>query len=248
MTSNSLSILERGKLVRHSDGVLQDFSLAVLGLEHLEQVLQVQADVIGTLEDYSLYYPSPEQIFRESLSGHGLIIGCFVEGQLIAFRSIWYPRNHPENLGLCIGMQDENQLDQVAHLERSCVLPDFRGNRLQIHMTHYALDLATRNKSFRYIFSTVAPMNYASMKDKFEASMVIVQLKKKYEEYYRYTFYQDLNKPVTPASAELILANGDDIESQVRILNSEEGVIGCQMQKNGEVMQIGYAKANHPLF
>ncbi len=248
MPPTSLPILEKGKLVRHSDGVMQDFSLAVLGMEYLEQVLQVQADVVGTLEDYSLYYPSPEQIFRESLSGYGLIIGCFVEKRLVGFRSIWYPRSHPENLGISIGMLDKNQLDQVAHLERSCVLPDYRGNRLQIHMTHYALDLATRNKSFRYFFSTVAPMNYASMKDKFEASMVIVQLKKKYEEYYRYIFYQDLINPVNPASSELILANGDDVESQVRILNSEEGVVGCQMQKNGEVMQVGYAKANHPLF
>jgi hypothetical protein len=248
MNSGSLSILEKGSLVRHSDGVTQDYSLVELGPEHLEKVLQVQADVVGTMDDYSLYYPSPEQIFGESLRGQGLIIGCLVEGELVAFRSIWYPRDHPENLGLDIGMRDKDQLDQVAHLERSCVLAEYRGNRLQIHMTHYALDLATRNKSFRYFFSTVAPMNYASMKDKFEASMAIVQLKKKYEGFYRYTFYQDLLNPVHAASPEPVFVNGNDIDSQVRLLDSEKGIIGCAMQKNGEIMQVGYAKANHALF
>ena len=243
-----LTILEEGKLIRHPDGSRHDYSLAVLGPEYLEKVLQVQADVVGTLEDYSLYYPSPEQIFRESLSGLGLIIGCFVEGRLVAFRSIWYPRDHPENLGRDIGMQDREELNQVAHLERSCVLPEFRGNRLQIHMTHYALDLATRNKSFRYFFSTVAPMNYASMKDKFEASMVIVQLKKKYEDFYRYTFYQDLINPVQSASPELIFASGDDIDDQIRIMESEKGIVGCLMRTENEVTEVGYAKANHELF
>jgi hypothetical protein len=86
------------------------------------------------------------------------------------------------------------------------------------------------------------------MKDKFEASMVIAKLGKKYGGYYRHTFYQNLIDPVAASSPSLILANGEDIETQMKILDSEEGMIGCLMQKNDGIMQVGYAKANHRLF
>lgn len=247
----SSSILEVGKIIRQSDGLQKDFHMTVLGRDDLQHVLQVQQKVLNDLEDFSLYYPSSEQIFEDSLGGSGIIIGAWVDDQLIAFRSIWYPRSHPENLGLEIGMQHADHLDQVAHLERSCVIPEYRGNRLQSLMTRYAIDIANQNNSFRYLFSTVAPMNYPSMKDKLGVNMVIVQLKKKYEDYYRYIFYQDILNPIiSPVQSDdsHIFVDVEDIASQMQLLETNDDVHGYILQKNNEMMQIGYAKTNRPLF
>lgn len=251
MISTSLPELQVGKIVHQPNGAVKDFILEVLGPSHLKEVLQLQERVVTTLEDESLYYPSTEQIFSESLSGAGLIIGCWVEHQLVGFRSIWYPRQNPQNLGLEIGMQDSGELAKVAHLERSCVLPEYRGNRLQIIMTHHAIDLAMRSNYFRYLFSTVAPMNYPSIKDKFEANMVILQLKKKYGDFYRYIFFQDILKPIKiPLKSDdtFSFINAEDITSQVNILDTRGDMVGCFLRKNNEMIQVAYAKNNSPFF
>jgi hypothetical protein len=249
MTLISQPILESGQIIHRLDGAIKNFRVSILGPEDLAAVLHIEQQVLGALDDLSFYYPSTAEIFHESLTGGGLIIGCWVEERLIGFRSIWYPRNHPENLGLDIGLHDPTQLAEVAHLERSCVIPEYRGNRVQIIMTRNAIALAMRSHCFRYLFSTVAPMNYPSMKDKFEANMVIFELKKKYADYYRYIFFRDIANPViAPANPAdpLIFIDAEDIEAQMQILQTNSDIVGCLQQKNHALMQVGYAKSNHP--
>ncbi len=250
MHTSSNPILEGFEVISRADGKPYQCSINVLNISDIDAVLNVQDETVRHIKDSSLYYPDTREVFEASLSGHGLIIGCFVDQRLVGFRSIWFPRSRPENLGLDIGMQDPNQLSQVAHLERACVIPEFTGNRLQMRMTRHAINLAKQNSSFRYLFSTVAPMNYASMQDKFLADMLILKLVKKYEDYYRYIFFQDVLKPITvnlnPSS--LVLADGEDIDAQVNLLKQSDLMVGCLQQRNADAMQVGYAKIEHALF
>lgn len=244
------SVLEGFEVISRADGKPYQCSINVLNIGDIDAVLNVQDETVRHIKDSSLYYPDSREVFQASLSGDGLIIGCLVEQRLVAFRSIWYPRLRPENLGLDIGMEDPSQLSQVAHLERACVIPEFTGNRLQMRMTRHAIHLARHNSSFRYLFSTVAPMNYASMQDKFSADMLILKLVKKYEDYYRYIFFQDVIKPIAvnlnPSS--MIFANGEDIDLQIALLQKNELMVGCTQQRNGDAVQVGYANIEHALF
>jgi hypothetical protein len=89
------------------------------------------------------------------------------------------------------------------------------------------------------------------MKDKLGVNMVIVQLKKKYEDYYRYIFYQDILNPIiSPVQSDdsHIFVDVEDIASQMQLLETNDDVHGYILQKNNEMMQIGYAKTNRPLF
>lgn len=247
----SSPVLEGFEVISRVDGKPYQCSINVLNISAIDAVLNVQDETVRHITDSSLYYPDTREVFEASLSEHGLIIGCLVNKRLVAFRSIWFPRSRPENLGLDIGMQDPDQLSQVAHLERACVIPEFTGNRLQMRMTRHAINLAKQNSSFRYLFSTVAPMNYASMQDKFSADMLILKLVKKYEDYYRYIFFQDVIKPIEvnlqhPSS--IIFANGKDIEAQVSLLKQNDLMVGCMQQRNGDAMQVGYAEIEHALF
>ena len=250
MLSPSGPVLEGFEVISRVDGKPYHCSINVLNTGDIDAVLNVQDETVRYMKDPSLYYPDTREVFEASLSKDGLIIGCLVNNRLVAFRSIWFPRSRPENLGLDIGMQDPAQLSQVAHLERACVIPEFTGNRLQMRMTRHAIHLARHNSSFRYLFSTVAPMNYASMQDKFSADMLILKLVKKYEDYYRYIFFQDVIKPITvnPNPAAIILADGEDVESQVTLLEQNKLMVGCMQQRNGDAVQVGYANIEHALF
>jgi len=246
------SALEFGNLICQSSGLTKPYRINILSPEHLDDVIKVQQQVLGTLEKPSSYYPGAHQIFEESLSGRGLIVGCYVEDSLIGFRSIWYPQNHSANLGIDIGLSSAKNLEEVAQLERTCVLPEFRGNRLQITMMQYMIDHAKRNNSFRYLLATVAPTNYASMQDKFVHNMLIFDLKKKYAGHYRYIFFQDLFKPVdvaTESVSPIIFVDAEDIESQCNILQNDRAYVGYMQKKNEEnIMQVGYVQVNRPLF
>jgi len=250
MISHDNPILEGFEITSKSDGKSHHCSINLLNISDIDAVLHVQNETVRYIKDSSIYYPDSREVFEASLNNDGLIVGCIVNDQLVAFRSIWFPRSRPENLGLDIGMQDPNQLSQVAHLERACVIPEFTGNRLQMRMTRHAINLAKQNNSFRYLFSTVAPMNYASMQDKFSAGMLILKLVKKYEDYYRYIFFQDVIKPIAANlnSSSMIFVDGEDIDSQVALLEQNDFMVGCLQQRNSDAMQVGYAKIERALF
>jgi hypothetical protein len=240
---NSLSnTLESGYLRDRSCQSERYFEIRLLSTSYLDDVMSVQNETFRALEDKSIYYPSCRGTFEDSLSGNGLVIGCFVEDALIGFRSIWLPGESEDNLGLDIGIDKKEHLMKVAHLERACVLPNFTGNRLQMRMTNHAIELAKRYGHFRYLCSTVAPTNYASMQDKFSADMVIVSLLKKYEDYYRYIFFRDVLNPcqINNKLTHTLNIDGNNIESQIELLHHSPQYVGYQQSRNEGVTLVSY--------
>ena len=205
-------------------------------------MLQLQDTVLKSISDPALYHPGSREVFQDTLQGSGLVVGCWVDQVLVGFRSIWYPMSHKENLGLGIGLTSPEQLQQVAHLERACVIPDYRKNNLQNIMTSHAIRLAKQNNYFRYLMSTVSPTNYASIKDKFDTGMIIVKLEKKYKGYYRYIFFQDLldTTPVDSAKG-LIFIDGHNIQLQLEIFQNYPNAVGCMLKTDGNLTQIGFS-------
>ncbi|MEY4482080.1 MAG: hypothetical protein RIQ84_1242 [Pseudomonadota bacterium] len=230
MKSSLSNILESGYLRHRLDQSERYFEIRLLSASHLDDVMFVQDRTFQALQDKSIYYPSSRCTFEDSLSGKGLVIGCFVEDALIGFRSIWLPSDSEENLGIDIGIEKKEHLTKVAHLERACVSYEFTGNRLQIRMTNHAIELAKQHGHFRYLCSTVAPTNYASMQDKFSADMVIVSLLRKYENYYRYIFFRDILNPCefNKDLIQSLTIDGGDIEYQIKLLHQSPRYIGYQ--------------------
>lgn len=249
-STHTNDVLEYGQLIRISDKKSIPYQIKRVDISGIDEIMSIQEKTFKALDDRALYYPSSREIFEESLADNGLVIGCYVDSQLIAFRSIWYPGLREENLGNDLGMCSSEQLNQVAHLERACVLPDFRGNRLQIHMTNNAIRLAKEKRFFRYLFSTVAPSNYASMQDKFACNMIIVRLLKKYEDYYRYIFYQDIIQPIDTMNNNSVTTSfdGEDITGQLAFLSTDKKNVGFQQFKKNNSTHVNFLKIDKPLF
>lgn len=241
MWSNISNALETGYLKHRSDQSERYFEIRLLSATHLDDVMLVQDQTFQALQDKTIYYPSSRDVFADSLSGKGLVIGCFVEDTLVGFRSIWLPMDSEENLGIDIGIKEAN-LKKVAHLERACVLPEFTGNRLQMRMTNHAIGLAKQHGYFRYLCSTVAPTNYPSMQDKFSADMAIVSLLKKYEDYYRYIFFRDIfSQPFLDQDlTHLMSVDGSDIATQLKLLDQSPRFIGYKQHRLNGITRVSY--------
>src|SRR5699024_12484516 len=108
-----------------------------------------------------------EEEFHHILSGHGLMIGVYVDDVLIATRALLDPGNDPDHLGLATGLE-KSELDKVIYQEISFVHQDYQGNGLQKIMASLIMqELTNANHSYKYIFDSVVPVNFTSFNDNF---------------------------------------------------------------------------------
>ncbi|CAM4190061.1 N-acetyltransferase [Bacillus cereus] len=183
-----MTVLYEGRLKQNNEL----FHVTLLSLEHIEQILLLQNVVVEALEDKSRLQPLSQEEFQYILEGNGMMIGAFIENELIAFRALLVPPIDDEHLGLDIGIP-ERELHRVIYQEISNVHPNWRGNGMQKILATVIMDeLQKEDSKYDYVCCTVAPFNIPSLKDKFAQGMEIAALKEKYGGSMRYVFVKEL--------------------------------------------------------
>ncbi|EJR46230.1 MULTISPECIES: hypothetical protein [Bacillus] len=184
-----MTVLYEGRLKQNNEL----FHVTLLSLEHIEQILLLQNVVVEALEDKSRLQPLSLEEFQYILEGNGMMIGAFIENELIAFRALLVPPIDDEHLGLDIGLP-ERELYRVIYQEISNVHPNWRGNGMQKILATVIMDeLQKEDSKYDYVCCTVAPFNIPSLKDKFSQGMKIAALKEKYGGSMRYVFVKELS-------------------------------------------------------
>lgn len=177
-----MTVLYEGTLKQNNES----FHVTLLSLEHIEQILSLQNIVVEALEDKSRLQPLSQEEFQYILEGNGMMIGAFIENELIAFRALLVPPIDDEHLGLDIGLR-ESELHRVIYqrnLKRSSELP--RKWDAKILANVIMDELQKEDSKYDYVCCTVAPFNIPSLKDKFAQGMAIAALKEKYGGSLRY--------------------------------------------------------------
>lgn len=216
------------------------YNIHILTISHLPNILFVQEQVILQLKEKETLQPLTKEEFQYILNGNGLMIGAFVDNDLIAFRALLIPPIDEEHLGLDFGLQQED-LQKVIYQEISNVLPAYRGNQLQKTLAILIMqELAKVKHEFRYVCCTVAPFNIPSIKDKFAQGMQILALKEKYGRLLRYVFVKDLEEMNTPLWQEVEFIKAEDFVAQQTKL--AEGWRGFQMEIRNDVLWINFGR------
>ncbi len=116
-----MTILYEGKLKQNND----PFHVTLLSLEHMEQILSLQNVVVEALEDKGRLQPLSLEEFQYILEGNGMMIGAFIQNELIAFRALLVPPIDDEHLGLDIGLPESRATPRhlSRNLKRSSKLP-----------------------------------------------------------------------------------------------------------------------------
>ncbi|TWT04239.1 hypothetical protein FQV26_14970 [Planococcus sp. CPCC 101016] len=215
------------------------FSMKRLYLEDLPIIEQVQARVIESLPEKAALQALTTEEFLFILNERGLLVGAFVEDELIGFRALLIPEIDEEHLGWDIGLPPE-ELQKVIYQEISVVLPEYRGNRLQQKLAEVIMkELPNLEEEFRYVCCTVAPMNIPSLKDKFTQQMHIAALKEKYVGLERYILVKDLENTAVQY-VDHTTVKLDDLEKQQQLLN--EGYVGIGFQLVHGFHELQFAK------
>ncbi|EOW9529392.1 GNAT family N-acetyltransferase [Bacillus cytotoxicus] len=183
-----MTVLYKGTLKQNKE----PFHVTLLSLEHIEQILSLQNTVVEALEDKGRLQPLSQEEFQYILEGNGIMIGVFIENELIAFRALLVPPIDDEHLGLDIGLP-KSDLHRVIYQEISNVHPNCRGNGMQKILAKVIMDELQKDAGqYNYVCCTVAPFNIPSLKDKFAQGMEIAALKEKYGGSMRYVFVKEL--------------------------------------------------------
>ncbi|WP_121639212.1 GNAT family N-acetyltransferase [Virgibacillus sp. Bac330] len=230
------SIITTGKLPLHG----QAFFVRFLHKEDIHEILHLQTMVKNALEVPDFLQPLTAEEYKSILGGCGSIIGVFVNNKLIAFRAMLIPKmNDPEHLGIDLRL-NEYQRKKMLYSEISNVHPAFRGNRLQSYMGRLLFDQIDQ-QSFRYVATTVAPLNIASLKDKLALGMAICSLKEKYNGKLRYILFRDLHTTNdTPFYSDKQEVNIQDITKQQQLI--KKGYRGFSLQEKEQMYWVCFIK------
>lgn len=217
-------------------GLLGDIECEVreVSIDLLEEVLRLQQEVLKTLEIKEFLSPLTKEELIDCITKQ-LMIGVFVKGELVAFRSLAHPAIDDEHLGYDIGLVTED-LEKVLYQEITVVHPSYRGFGLQKKLGKILMDRIDTS-SYTHICATVAPFNFASLKDKLSQGLVIGALKRKYNGKLRYIFYKKLNeeRELSNHKIEILMS---DIEKQQDLLT--KGWIGTSLLKKETVWYVVY--------
>ncbi|MBB5174031.1 GNAT family N-acetyltransferase [Texcoconibacillus texcoconensis] len=237
-----MAVLTEGSLFCEEKKQYERFHVSKLGPGHDLQVLEVQSRVLADLQVKDSLQPLTEAEVETILNGKGLMIGVYVDGALIAFRALFFPGEHTENLGRDLDLSKEEQ-EKVVHQEITCVLPEYRGHGLQKKLGRLIMDeLKRMAPRYRYVCCTVFPTNIASLKDKFSQSLLIAKVKEKYAGRIRYVLYQDLQRVRKLDEETISSAAITDYEQQKHLL--EEGYYGFDLKHENNEQMILFAKFN----
>ncbi|PFP80190.1 N-acetyltransferase [Bacillus thuringiensis] len=231
-----MTVLYEGTLKQNNES----FHVTLLSLEHIEQILSLQNIVVEALEDKSRLQPLSQEEFQYILEGNGMMIGAFIENELIAFRALLVPPIDDEHLGLDIGLP-ESELHRIIYQEISNVHPNCRGNGMQKILANVIMDeLQKEDSKYDYVCCTVAPFNIPSLKDKFAQGMEIAALKEKYGGSMRYVFVKELREDTEKDWIDVQSILMSDTSGQRALLS--EGYRGYEMEKTADTFIVKFGR------
>ena len=166
-------------------------TISTLKEENLNQVVNLQKEVVNTLENKEYFFKTENSEFRGILNNkENICLGCFNESnELIAYGMFIKP-TLLDNYGLDINLE-KDLLPLVGHIESTIVHPNYRGNSLQKHLIAAIEELIDRNK-FSILCATVHPDNKASLKTFLKLGYEVKIEKEKYGGLRRYVLMKSI--------------------------------------------------------
>ncbi len=139
----------------------ESFLITELKKDSIEDILKLQGQAIENGVDI---IPSSKEMYKQAFMYDNFVYGLIQRytGKLLGFCNCSIPtRRSTRNLG--IGRVDNNELDNVGHINTIIIDVGHRGKGYGKQIIQKALD-EFKSREIKYIFASVSPNNEASMK------------------------------------------------------------------------------------
>ena len=232
-------IIEKGDITIKSDSKQQPYLIRMLDKNDLRAIMELQDNVLAKIEKREFCVPIPAKEMQLMFGDKGESVGLFCEDKLYAACSLLFDIDYENNMAREVDFSNE-ELSLVAQLELSLVDFDLRGHKLQQKLAEILAQRAEKRKQSRYLFTTVSPYNYASIRTVTSMGLYIAKLCKMYYDWDRYVVYKDFLKPIKLDTANPVSIPSTWLAEQKQLLN--DGYRGfSQYQVKNDIM-IMFAK------
>ena len=110
-------------------------------MEDVETIDRIMRYTTENLPNRDWFYDDDIHFIRRNIDGQGgYTLKYVVDGEIAGFLIIYYPGDAEDNLGRYLDLSEE-ELQKVAHMESTCVLPKYRGRRIFQQLTDRALEI-----------------------------------------------------------------------------------------------------------
>ncbi|MFD0618212.1 GNAT family N-acetyltransferase [Paenibacillus sp. GCM10027629] len=142
---------------------IEDFEIRRLGFSDVSNMFTLMEGVLSRLPSQELFAMHDNYYFSTYIQDKGEIYCAFIKGELVAYSVLAFPGLSEKNLGREFGVH-EQELNYVAVLDGTIVHESVRGRGLQSHFNKLR-EKRAREKECRYLYSTVHPENFISIKN-----------------------------------------------------------------------------------
>lgn len=177
------------KLIRR-DGIEKIGEFKILDISYLDSIINLNENILHGIENKEIYARTEREEFEKFLKELGAVIGCIVDGKLIAMGVYGKLKKDKKNYGYDLEIEGENLLD-VCQIESTVVADEFRGNRLQRRICEIIEDMARRD-NMKIISATASPNNPYSVRTFINLGYEIYKEKEKYGGLRRYILRKDI--------------------------------------------------------
>jgi len=154
---------------------------------HMEEILQLQQNVVESLENKDIFVETTEDELYESLR-EDICTGLYDGERLTAFGLVVINRPSPRNLGILDGKNYHESLT----FDSIFVHPLYRGHGLQRAISSYLLKQAEAIE-YRFIYATVSPDNKYSLQNTISVGFRILREISIYGGHSRYLLVYERN-------------------------------------------------------
>lgn len=199
------------------------FEYYILDEEYIEK-LEDFLDIMSKSTTRMLFARNTLEENKSIYSRGGKIIGVFENGNLaaITITDLCDEDNYMIKLA---NIQGED-ISKTVILDTLCVLPQYRGNQLQIKLM-LICEYLYLQMGYKYMLSTVSPMNYHSIQNYLGLNYIIFDLQElyandKYNAVMRYLVQLEIGKTL------------EEVPEQYSVLNLD-------IERQKEVISLGFA-------
>ena len=171
--------MNKFEILKRKDGTTEEVQYKRLSLDYLDKIMELQEIIMDILPDKQLYATSDREEFKEYIEGKGEIIGLVTnDDRLIAMGVYAKLGLGKTNYGYDIGLEG-NDLLKVGQIESTVVLPEYRGNKLQMKMCKILEEIG-KDKGTPIMMATASPYNKFSLNTFLDLGYEVVKEKLKY--------------------------------------------------------------------
>ncbi len=165
------------------------FEIIPLSERDLDSIIKLRHIILASLTDPDIFYVDTKE-YTANLLKYNMVLGCFTEGNLIAYEGIMFVIDNDENLGRDINLP-ECELSNVAYIDVIAVHPFYRENDLGHCLNTEAVNVI-RDRGKHHILATVSPKNIASINMFLKLGMKIKKHTLKYDGLERYIMHMEI--------------------------------------------------------